>query len=176
MCIRDRLQLARHPEKQARLRDELLRIKDPRERRHSAALKNVIRESLRLNPVAPIVALRVLAADVPFGKDGGYIPAKSTVAVPAYALHRNAAVFDEPDEYKPERWEEPTKEMNEAWMSFGVGRRGCQGQALANAELSVFLAKLCSEFEWTVEKEGKEEFYVTPVSYTHLTLPTIYSV
>ena len=154
-------ELARNPESQTWLRSELLKIKDPKERRYCQALKHVIRESIRLHLVASITSIRTLECDVPLPDIGGYMPAKSIVAVPGYTIHRDSRVFEKPDEFLPRRWEEPTSAMNQAWIGFGIGRRSCQGQSLANAELSVVLAKLCADYEWTVEEEGDEEYYVT---------------
>jgi cytochrome P450 len=61
----------------------------------------------------------------------------------------------------PKRWENPTPEMQQSWMGFSLGRRNCVGQVLANAELSVVLAKLCCDYEWSVVVEGKGEYSVT---------------
>ena len=154
-------ELAKNPSIQTSLRNELRKIQDPRERRYSPALKNVIRESMRLHITAAVTAIRVLAADVPLLDGSGVIPAKSVVAVASYPMHRDASVYENPDKFLPQRWESATTEMKQSWLGFGTGRRNCQGQSLANAELSVVLAKLCSEYSWTLEEEGFSEYYVT---------------
>jgi cytochrome P450 len=85
-------------------------------------LNQVIAETLRLYAAAP----SALPRSVPRGgaKLAGYwIPAGVTVSTQAYGLHRDPAVFSQPEKFDPARWERPTKAMKEAYMPFGGGSR-----------------------------------------------------
>jgi len=154
------LELAKNPEAQTWLRTELLQLPE-NERRNCPALKHTIRESMRLHITTAIGALRVPAKDYILEKQNMVIPKGSVVFVATHCIHRDQDVYEKADSFLPQRWLNPTEEMNRNWLGFGTGRRSCQGQALAQAELSVVLAKLCSDFEWTVVQEGHVEYYVT---------------
>mmetsp|Transcript_29455 Transcript_29455/g.68162 ORF Transcript_29455/g.68162 Transcript_29455/m.68162 type:complete len:316 (+) Transcript_29455:1-948(+) len=163
------LELAKNPVIQNWLRRNLLQTKkEGKGEEASVALKHVIRESMRLHLAGAITALRVLTDDVDVDvdvdtklSDGTVIPKDSIVVVPSYAMHRDAQIFKDPDRFLPRRWENATPEMNQAWLGFGTGRRNCQGQALANAELVTVLGILCRDFQWTLVKEGTEQCAVT---------------
>jgi cytochrome P450 len=153
------LELAKNTSIQQKLRSELRELPES-QRRQCTALKHTIKESMRLNITAPLGALRILPSALPIGENI-ILPAKSMVFIATYAIQRDRDIFDQPDNFVPERWENPTPEMQQSWMGFSMGRRNCVGQALANAELSVVLAKLCCDYEWSVIVEGNGEFYVT---------------
>lgn len=153
------LELAKHPSLQQWLRKELRKLPES-ERRHCTALKHTIKESMRLRCPVPIGAMRIVPKDLPVGNNV-VLPANTMAFVSAYAIHRDRDIFENPDDFVPQRWENPTTEMQQSWMGFSMGRRNCQGQALANAELSVVLSKLCCDYNWSVVVEGEGEFYVT---------------
>ena len=153
------LELAKNPPSQNWLREELLKL-PPLDRRHATALKDVIKESMRLHITAPVGGMRVLPEDLIL-EDGTLLPAKAVVWIATYAIHRDESVFEKADTFFPRRWEDATPEMKKSWIGFGLGRRNCQGQALAKAELSVVLAKLCCDYEWSIIEEGRGETSVT---------------
>ena len=63
------------------------------------------------------------------------IPGKTVVSASSYTLHRNAAIFPHPEEWRTERWLEATKEelteMNRWFWAFGSGARMCIGRYFA---------------------------------------------
>ncbi|KAH6620203.1 cytochrome P450 [Boeremia exigua] len=108
-------------------------------------LNQVIYETLRCYAAAPALLPRV----VPAGGceiDGYLMPGGTDVQTQAYSMHRNPEVFPDPERYDPERWESPTKDMNDAWMPFGGGARVCLGIHLARMELRVATAKFFTTF------------------------------
>ena len=164
------LELARHrTTHQKRLRHELRRLSTS-ERPQCPFLKQVLRESMRLHAVAALGGIRILPRNVYLpttttngsNTGGGLVMERNAIVqMPLCVVHRDGNVFEEPDQFWPERWENPTPAMSKAWMAFGVGRRNCPGQALANIELCTVLAQLCTDYEWTVEQPGHTEYYVT---------------
>ncbi|EJK44537.1 hypothetical protein THAOC_36914 [Thalassiosira oceanica] len=153
------ISLAKHPEIQTRLRDELSRMR-PENWSQSEYLRMCMKESTRLNPVSSSTSVRVIGRDI--RTKGGYvIPKGSTCFLWFLLLSRDPSVFDDPDEYKPSRWENPTREMLDSFMPFSLGARNCIGQTLAGAHLHTVVARICSEFELTVEDEGKVDFFMT---------------
>ncbi|GLA17559.1 orf2 [Aspergillus niger] len=110
------------------------------ELRHLPYLNQVITETLRKYAVVSSALPRV----VPAGGAtlaGYYLPGGTTVSTQAYTLHRNEAIFPNPEKYKPNpkfdpsRWESPTQEMKDAYMPFGGASRMCIGNSLALMEI-----------------------------------------
>jgi hypothetical protein len=112
------LVLAEHPQAQARLAGV------PDDDRY---LDNVINEALRLYPLFGI-AHRITSADIPLDGDLS-IPAGSVLCFSYPQFHRTG--YEEPDEFRPERWEStPVREANH--IPFGVAaNRPCPAWRLA---------------------------------------------
>jgi cytochrome P450 len=116
--------LVRHPEMIDRLRDEVRAGEDE-------YVDAVVKETLRLRPVLPIVVRR-LAEPMEFG--GHLIPAGAAVAPCIYLMHRRADVYPEPLRFRPERFlEQPAGTYT--WIPFGGGVRRCLGASFAQFEM-----------------------------------------
>merc|ERR1712232_504492 len=89
------------------------------------------------------------------------IPKNSIVFMPIILNMRNEKVFDKADCFIPSRWNDPSKDQLEAFLPFALGRQNCIGQSLANAELQSIVARICSEFDLKVEKEGVLSHFLT---------------
>jgi len=106
------------------------------ELRYTAA---VFEETLRLYP--PIWAFgRRAMGDLELL--GYRIPRGSTVVMSPYVTHRNPRYFDDPLEFKPERWLEKDPPPKGAYFPFGAGARGCIGEPLARLEAVLTLATI----------------------------------
>lgn len=152
-------ELARHPDEQRKLRHQL-RSLAPEEWNKSEALRIVVKEGMRLHPVAAAISVRTTGRDFET-KSGMLLPKGSIVFIPPIMAHRNFDIFDEPDSFLPSRWENPTKSMNEAFIPFYVGKQNCVGQSLANAQLLSIVPKICMGFDLRIEEEGRTEFFLT---------------
>jgi cytochrome P450 family 135 len=128
--------LVRHPDKLARLVAE---IDDPNggERYMTA----VVNETLRVRPVVPIVA-RMLTAELEV--DGYALPAGTRVTPSIYLTNRNARVYDDPQAFRPERFEHDAPETF-AWIPFGGGIRRCIGASFAQLEMKLMLRTMLAE-------------------------------
>ena len=123
--------LVRHPDKLARLRDEVAAGEDD-------YLDAVVKETLRLRPVLPLVARR-LTEPVQIGDH--LLPAGVTVAPCIYLIHRRGDVYPEPRAFRPERFlEQPAGTYT--WIPFGGGVRRCLGGSFAVFEMKRVLAAL----------------------------------
>lgn len=99
---------------------------------------------------------------------GGYqVHADTHVAVHLYAMHHNAKVYPNPEEYDPERFspEEEQKRSRFAWLPFSTGPRACIGMAFALQEAKVVLSMLLHRFKFTY---GKRDLPIKRQSIHHL--------
>jgi hypothetical protein len=143
-------ELSRHPELQGRLRRELwtlspsIPVASPLEASSELPtpktidslplLAAILTETLRLYPATSVPLPRVM----PFSPSGtgidGYahIPGGVAISSSAYALHRNADVYPDPETWLPDRWvnQKPEKleEMKKWFWSFSSGARMCLGR------------------------------------------------
>ena len=128
--------LVRHPDKLARLRDEVAAGEDE-------YLDAVCKETLRLRPVLPIVA-RVLKQDVEIG--GYNLPAGATAAPCIHLIHRRPDIYPEPRRFRPERFIEQSAGTY-TWIPFGGGIRRCLGATFALFEMRQVLSSIVSRVE-----------------------------
>ena len=128
--------LVRHPDKLARLRDEVETDED-------AYLDAVCKETLRLRPVLPLVA-RVLKQDVEIG--GYRLAAGITVTPSIHLIHRRPDIYPEPRRFRPERFlEQPAGTYT--WIPFGGGVRRCLGATFALFEMRQVLSSIVSRVD-----------------------------
>jgi len=103
-----------------------------------AYLDAVVKETLRVRPVVPVVA-RHLAEAIEL--DGYVIPAGSTLMVSIYLVHNDEETYPDPTAFKPERFLGGTPE-GAAWIPFGGGVRRCIGARFAELEMKVVLTQV----------------------------------
>ena len=108
--------------------------------------EGVLRESMRLKPVAPITGVEPLA-DTEVG--GVRVPAGTRLLL----LHRHAGLRDvsRATEFRPERWLEEDESLEapaqKSFLAFGAGPRFCPGRNLAFLEAKTALAMVARNFE-----------------------------
>ncbi|GJN23240.1 hypothetical protein PR202_gb10872 [Eleusine coracana subsp. coracana] len=115
----------------------------------------VITETLRLYPGAPLLLPHESSADC---KVGGYdVPRGTMLLVNVYAIHRDPAVWENPLEFRPERFIEDGKVVDggRLLMPFGMGRRKCPGETLALRTVGLVLGTLIQCFDWNTVDGGK---------------------
>ncbi|URE44770.1 cytochrome P450 [Musa troglodytarum] len=122
-------------------------------------LNCIINETLRLYPAGPLLVPHESSQDCTVG---GYdVPRGTMLLVNAWAIHRDPNSWDEPEEFKPERFqcEGGQEEAGLRMLPFGSGRRKCPGEGLAMRVIGLALATLIHCFEW--EKLPGEEVDMT---------------
>ncbi|KAG5038404.1 hypothetical protein JHK86_019244 [Glycine max] len=114
-------------------------------------LKAVIKESLRLRPPLPLIVPRKCMEDI---KVKGYdIAAGTQVLVNAWVIARDPSSWNQPLEFKPERFLSSSvdfKGHDFELIPFGAGRRGCPGITFATNIIEVVLANLVHQFDWSL--------------------------
>jgi cytochrome P450 len=138
--------LVRHPDKLERLQREIAAGED-------GYLDAVIKETLRLRPVIPLV-VRMLTEPVEIG--GHLLPAGVRVAPCIYLVHRREDVYPEPHAFRPERFEE-AQPGTYTWIPFGGGIRRCLGASFAMFEMKQVLIALAGRIGDVGDLPGASE-------------------
>uniref|UniRef100_A0A6G1SE89 Cytochrome P450 3A4 n=1 Tax=Aceria tosichella TaxID=561515 RepID=A0A6G1SE89_9ACAR len=159
-------QLARHPHIQEQLRQSI--IKDGLD---SDYLSWCIQETIRFHPAVPLGTGRILGEDVTV--NGMFLPKGSFVMPSTYSIHHDPNIWPEPDEFKPERWRDPSSYHPAAFMGFGLGPRNCVGGKLAMHEIKLVMQLLLTKYR--IEKcsgtPDKYAFSAPGMIYTNLDVP-----
>ncbi len=108
-------------------------------------LEALMDETLRLYPPAWIGPRRA-ARSFEFG--GHEVPAGAYVNYCSWASHRLPHVFEEPDAFRPERFERERKTAlpRGAYVPFGAGSRICLGKRFGQTEVKLVAAMLAQRF------------------------------
>lgn len=147
--------LARHPEVEARLQEELQcvlagRAPSVADLARLVYTGMIIQESMRLYPPAPQFA-REPIEDVTIG--GFEVPRGSLITVSTYALHRDPRFFPDPERFDPDRfapgWEGRIPRY--AYLPFGGGPRICIGNGFAMMEARLILATFAQRCKFSLE-------------------------
>ncbi|KAH6818093.1 cytochrome P450 [Perilla frutescens var. frutescens] len=111
----------------------------------------VMKEVLRLHPALPLLVPHCPSAT---STVSGYtIPKGARVFVNAWAIHRDPSIWENPLEFRPERfldgkWDYSGNDFK--YFPFGSGRRICAGTAMAERMFLYSLASLVHSFEWSL--------------------------
>jgi len=122
-------------------------------------LKMVIQESMRLHP--PFwFENRNAMHDVELG--GAHIRKGSMIAFSRYALHRNTEYWEDPETFKPDRFDEESfREKNGlqslAYLPFSSGPRICIGRHFAMMEMMVILCSILQKYKLRVNSHYKHK-------------------
>ncbi|KAG2556390.1 hypothetical protein PVAP13_8NG081600 [Panicum virgatum] len=114
-----------------------------------AMAKAQTEEALRLHTPAPVLVPRVCRETCQImGYD---VPKGTVVFVNMWAICRDPRYWDDPEEFKPERFENSDldfKGTNYEFLPFGAGRRICPGINLGVLNIELALASLLYHFDW----------------------------
>ncbi|XP_062123392.1 LOW QUALITY PROTEIN: uncharacterized protein LOC133836820 [Drosophila sulfurigaster albostrigata] len=178
------LSIAKNPEKQAKLREEVLRILPNKDSDFTEAsinnmpyLRACIKESLRFFPLIPGNS-RVIKSDIVL--NGYQIPKETAVIMTSQGLHMDDQYFPRSKEFLPERWLRQTKKQSTEskcpnalkpsnpfiYLPFGFGPRMCIGKRIVEMELELGIARLIRnfyiEFNHSTEKAYKSQLISVP--------------
>ncbi|KZV25716.1 hypothetical protein F511_04777 [Dorcoceras hygrometricum] len=114
-------------------------------------LQAIVKETLRLYPPGPLSVPHQATEDCIV--DGYLIPKGARLLVNLWKLHRDPKVWDEPDEFIPERFltshaEVDFKGQHFEFVPFGSGRRSCPGITFAMQVTHLTLARLLQGFDF----------------------------
>ncbi|MEZ6124542.1 MAG: cytochrome P450 [Planctomycetaceae bacterium] len=141
--------LAQHPSVMQRLAEELSSCcsgphPNYEELQRCTYLDWVIRESMRVLP-ASSYSQRVTSQAAQLGPLN--LPAGTPVIFSQFMTHHRPDLFEDPDVFRPERWEHASPSPYE-YLPFGAGPRMCIGAPLAMVELRTALARILRRFHF----------------------------
>uniref|UniRef100_A0A182SMX1 Cytochrome P450 n=1 Tax=Anopheles maculatus TaxID=74869 RepID=A0A182SMX1_9DIPT len=145
-------QLAKHPEIQERLYQEIQDVLGADFRtvpltystlQNFPYLDMVVKESLRLLPPVSFIGRR-LVEDIEI--NGVTVPAGTDFTIPIYVIHRNPAIYPDPERFDPERFSESNTQRRGPYdyIPFSIGSRNCIGQRYALLEMKVAIVRMVS--------------------------------
>nr|GLL36138.1 cytochrome P450 71A3-like [Ipomoea trifida] len=148
-------ELIKNPKTMEKLQNEVItKFKTNEDLETMQYLKAVIKESLRLHIPVPLLAPRKASQDV---KVMGFnVKTGTQVLVNSWAIGRDPKIWENPEEFKPERFLNSNvdyKGMHFELIPFGAGRRGCPGVAFGVIVLELAIATLLCEFDFALGKE-----------------------
>ncbi len=146
--------LARHPEVALKLEAEAdavlaRRAPTPNDLPRLRYAENVVQEVMRLYPPAPVIGRQAIE---PCELAGYRIPARGTVLISQWVVHRDPRWYDEPEQFRPERWSGGLLRRlpRHAYFPFGGGPRICVGNHFAMMEAILVLAAVARNWHFEV--------------------------
>ncbi|XP_050211382.1 cytochrome P450 705A22-like [Mercurialis annua] len=117
-------------------------------------LQAVVKESMRLHPVAPAIPRECREDCTVSGFD---IPKGTAVIINAYSIMRDPNLWENPEEFIPERFLNEQNNLAETklqdfnFLPFGGGRRICPGSNMALSIIHITIASLVQSFDWRID-------------------------
>eukprot|EP01090_Pellita_catalonica_P010745 TRINITY_DN2218_c0_g1_i1.p1 TRINITY_DN2218_c0_g1~~TRINITY_DN2218_c0_g1_i1.p1 ORF type:complete len:478 (+),score=58.26 TRINITY_DN2218_c0_g1_i1:37-1470(+) len=147
--------LLEHPEEMEKLVKEIEevvgdRVPTSEDLSKLKLMSNVLSETLRLFPPVPSDARRAKGDDV-LPSNGVVIPAKTMLVYSAWVMHRDPALWDEPNKFKPSRWEDPNVLKNPyQYVPFHAGAQTCLGRFFALTEAKTLLTMILRDYTFSL--------------------------
>ncbi|XP_043688547.1 cytochrome P450 703A2 [Telopea speciosissima] len=142
---------------------------------HLNYLRCVVRETFRMHPAGPFLIPHESIR--PTKINGYYIPAKTRVFINTHALGRNTRIWDDVEEFRPERHlsvdgsrVEISHGNDFKILPFSAGKRKCPGAPLGVVFVLMALARLFHCFDWSPPEGMRPEDIDTNEVYG-LTMP-----
>ncbi|CAL0328868.1 unnamed protein product [Lupinus luteus] len=152
-------EVIKHPRVLQKIQQELDQVVGPNrmvsesDLPHLNYLRCVVRETFRMHPAGPFLIPHESTRATTI--NGYHIPAKTRVFINTHGLGRNTKIWDNVEEFKPERhWlcdgsrVEISHGINFKILPFSAGKRKCPGAPLGVTLVLMALARLFHCFDW----------------------------
>jgi cytochrome P450 len=168
-------QLIENPEVQTKLYQEINmtvgnKKVDEKDIEKMPYLQAVVKELLRKHPPTHFVLTHAVTEPTTLG---GYdIPIDANVEVYTAGIGEDPKLWSNPEKFDPERFfsrgedADITGVTGVKMMPFGIGRRICPGLAIGTVHISLMLARMIQEFEWTAYPPGKKIDFSGKMEFT----------
>ncbi|KAF7271345.1 hypothetical protein GWI33_015772 [Rhynchophorus ferrugineus] len=110
-------------------------------------IEAVLLECQRFFPVVPVIGPRRVLKTCQL--DNYQIPKDSTILINIYAVHHDQEYWQDPEEFRPERFLDNQNKLigHERVLTFGLGKRRCLGDALAKTCVFLFFVTILRKFK-----------------------------
>ena len=154
--------LALHPEWQERILEERKTILSESDDLMGLVTKSkicqqVIEEGMRLYPPVYFIDRVNKEADTFNGLD---FETGCNLLFSVYEMHRHPKLWDQPDEFLPERFDEGSRQFSSQYFPFGAGPRKCIGNNFAMFEMIIAVSELVSNYKMIPDFESID---ITPL-------------
>ncbi|HKJ48532.1 MAG TPA: cytochrome P450 [Christiangramia sp.] len=141
--------LALNPEWQEKIYAEIQKLKEQDPDLMSFVTQaqktqQVVEESMRLYPPAYFIDRVNIEADEFEGK---YLEPGSNLLFSLHEVHRHPDLWEDPDDFKPERFEEGGRKYSSQYFPFGAGPRKCIGNNFAMFEMIIAVTELVDRYK-----------------------------
>jgi len=157
--------LAKHPEYIQQIRDEVDQVlgDGPADMHSLHKLEKtmcIVDEAMRLYPSFWMIDRVALEDDEVHGIR---VPAGSTLSLYIYGLHRNTAVWEDPERFDPSRFEKKARgeRPNFSHIPFGGGPRVCIGSNMAVMQILLVLVGIIRKYDFSLESQ--EDIGIRPM-------------
>uniref|UniRef100_A0AAT9UTT9 Cytochrome P450 6PZ26 n=1 Tax=Maconellicoccus hirsutus TaxID=177089 RepID=A0AAT9UTT9_MACHI len=157
------LELALNPHIQNKVRQEILDVLSTNDGQLTYDLMKqmtytdmVISESLRKYPTSAILFRRTCQNYKIPGSDV-IIPAETPILIPVYGIHLDEKYYDNPQEFRPERFteQEKAKRSKYTYLPFGEGPRNCLAKRFGKMQVKLGLIYALKDFSYQVSPKMK---------------------
>jgi cytochrome P450 len=125
-------------------------------------LDAIVKESLRLRPIIPLVARRL---QEPMEIGGHLLPAQAVITPSVWLMHRRPDVYPDPEAFRPERFlDQPAGTYT--WIPFGGGVRRCLGASFALFEMKQVLAAIVRQVALRPAADAGERVARRAITFT----------
>lgn len=124
----------------------------------------VLKETIRWHPPVPIGVAHRAMEDGYYA--GYYIPEGSIMIPNKWAISQDPNIYEDPTDFRPERFLKEKPDLNPLEWSFGFGRRNCPGIHYAASVIYIIMASVLSTFDIEGDPEALEaKFSDSFISY-----------
>lgn len=156
------LRMALHPHVQQRAQKEVDdvigkdRLPEPADEKRLPYVTALIKEILRISPVAPLGLTHRVTQDDEYL--GYCIPKGASIVPNIWAMMHNPELYPDPMVFSPDRFMEPLNQMDPRKVAFGFGRRVCPGAYFAETAMFLNICSILSVFTILkpLNENGKE--------------------
>ncbi|OWR47058.1 cytochrome P450 6AN5 [Danaus plexippus plexippus] len=163
-------ELAYHPETQKKIQDEIDRVLSKYDNKlcydavnEMTLLDMAMKEALRIMPAVGILN-RQCVKPYTIKQVGLTIDPDVNIVIPVQSLHLDEKYFDEPYEFKPERFadEDFNQRTKNVYLPFGAGPRACIGARLGQMQSLAGLAVMLHNFSVEPSENTKRTLDINP--------------
>ncbi|KAG4072640.1 hypothetical protein HA402_004729 [Bradysia odoriphaga] len=142
-------------------------------------LECCIDEALRKYPIIPLL-FRVCNEDFRVPDTDLVVPKDTEVMIPILGIQRNPDIYDNPLEYRPERFLQSSTGSTTTtkgcyYLPFGDGPRNCIGMRMAKVVTKLAMAKVLTKFNVELDDANlaNEELKIDPDQFIHTPLESV---